>query len=74
MAGKKAKKMAKAEACACCDDTFGRLEAGILLLIGLVWFLQTLKFFTFGGEYFQFIGSILVLVIGLKKLMGCQCS
>lgn len=76
MAAKKSKKIQKAakeEQTCCCDNSFGNLEAGMLLLIGLIWFLQTLGFFTFGGTYFQFIGAILVLVIGLKKLMASQC-
>jgi len=80
MAGKKRKKVAKmmtvkSESCSCGSCELDKIEAGLLLLIGLIWALQVFKVFTFGGEYFQIIGSILVLVIGVTKFVsaGKRC-
>ena len=66
---------AKSESCSCCGGELERVEAGLLLLIGLIWVLQVLNVFTFGGQYFQIIGSMLVLVIGATKFITLsQCS
>jgi|GEM_PF-1588024 len=79
MAGKKSKKKTMKVAhsdnemcCECGEKT--KLEAGILLLIGFIWFLQTIGFFTFGGAYFQMIGAIMVIVMGMLKLLEKRCS
>ena len=73
---KKAVKAAvKGASCSCCNQELDRIEAGLLLLIGLVWVLQSLGTFSFGGQYFQIIGSMLVLVIGATKFISSgQCS
>lgn len=70
MAAKKKKALKAVAKSACCNQELDRIEAGLLLLIGLIWTLQTLKVFTFGGEYFQIIGSMLVLVIGATKFIS----
>ncbi|MEM4633993.1 MAG: hypothetical protein QW275_02445 [Candidatus Anstonellaceae archaeon] len=73
---KKAETVAKvspSETKECCSPEKKKMEAGMLLVIGIVWFLQTFKFFTFGGEYFQMIGSILLIVLGMIKLMENPC-
>lgn len=74
MAGKKRMKAAKAkvkeECCSSCNSELDRVEAGLLLLIGVIWVLQVLNVFTFGGQYFQIIGSVLVLVIGATKFIS----
>lgn len=69
---------AKSESCACCGgNELERIESGLLLLIGLIWVLQVLNVFSFGGQYFQIIGSMLVLVIGATKFVAmntaCKC-
>ncbi len=67
---------AKKEACSCCGGELDKIEAGLLLLIGVIWVLQVLNVFAFGGQYFQIIGSMLVLVIGATKFISassCSC-
>ncbi|MCX8197626.1 MAG: hypothetical protein N3F07_00305 [Candidatus Micrarchaeota archaeon] len=76
MAKKKKKAEAKAEpsgSMECCSHDRTKIEAGMLLIIGFVWFLQTFGFFAFGGEYFQMIGSILLIVVGVLKFIGKPC-
>ncbi|MFA6490003.1 MAG: hypothetical protein WCT52_04975 [Candidatus Micrarchaeia archaeon] len=82
MAAKKKKSAPKAaakeECCPCCGgNELERIESGLLLLIGLIWVLQVLNVFSFGGQYFQIIGSMLVLVIGATKFVAmntaCKC-
>jgi len=77
MAGKKRKaakvaKVKKEEACCSENVGYAKLEAGMLLVIGIIWTMQALKLFAvgnFGGEFFQIIGSMVVLVIGAKKFI-----
>lgn len=58
----------------CCDSVEKRkLEAGLLLIIGFVWYLQTFGFFTFGGQYFKMIGEIMIIVIGMLKMFEKPC-
>lgn len=63
------KAVAKSEPQVQAKDELERIEAGLLLVIGLIWVLQVLNVITFGGQYFQMIGSILVLVIGATKFI-----
>lgn len=80
MAAKKKRKASRAvsmkgESCACCGgNELERIESGLLLLIGIIWVLQVLNVFTFGGQYFQIIGSMLVLVIGATKFISLSQS
>lgn len=76
MAGKKGKMKpmkAKMDECCecCCDDGFYKLEIWILVLLGAVGLLSALNVLGFGtfGLYFQYVWSVLVLVIGLSRLM-----
>jgi len=81
MAGKKMKKMAKAEKMddSCCYDSDcgdgrHRLEIWIMLLLGLIGFLMALGFLDFGAYniFFQYIWSLVILAMAMTKLLGIK--
>ena len=58
----------------CCCDGYGKIESGLLILVGLILALQAFGAFPFGGQSIQIIGAILILVIGAKKWIYPCCD
>lgn len=77
MAGKKMRKSAqKEETCACCSGTAGNLEEWLLVVLGGLGFAQALGYLPMMPAYFAYVWSVLVLVIGIKKVIdksNCSC-
>lgn len=75
MAGKKMKKAAKAAKCDCSScGPFGKLEMYMLVFLGGLGLVSAFNWIPLGSNtiLFQYVWSVLVLVIGFTRLLGVE--
>ncbi|VVB98918.1 Uncharacterised protein [uncultured archaeon] len=76
MPAKKAKKVAAEEGCECMCHKGSNIKSWLLLVLGAAGLLNAMGILTMGiwSGYFQYVWSVVVLVVGMTMLIEKQCE
>ena len=76
MPAKKMKKMEKSAGCSCdCHGSgYTKIVGWILVILGLLGLLQAIGYINLGPYLFAYIWSLIVLIIGVKKVFWYTCT